>query len=138
MGIPSHRKYAAEGGPVLRECFALIRDATTRPAREVSKLVDAVLFNIIIGNADAHAKNYSLLYADGAAGIILAPLYDLVATLAWEELSPRFAMKFGGKKTLEEIETRHFDQFAEEAGLSAPFVKRRAQELADTVEDKLD
>lgn len=137
LGVPSHRKYAAEGGPVLRDCFALIRNATTRPAREVLKLVDAVLFNIIIGNADAHAKNYSLLYTGGAAGTILAPLYDLVGTLAWEELSPRFAMKFGGKNTLEEIEARHFDRFAEEAGLSAPFVKRRTQELADTVEDRL-
>jgi serine/threonine-protein kinase HipA len=103
LGVPSNRKYASEGGPTFRDGFALVRQATTRPAREVLKLADAALFNVIIGNADAHAKNYSLLRrADGE--VVLAPLYDLVATHIWPELSAKLAMRFGRAATLEEVD----------------------------------
>ncbi len=138
LGVPSNRKYAAEGGPVFRDCFALLREAATRPAREVLKLVDAAIFNVIIGNADAHAKNFSLLRQEGSgSSIVLAPLYDLVGTVMWPELSPRFAMTFGGATTLEQLDAKHFDRFAVDAGVAAPFVRRRAAQLAEAVADKI-
>jgi len=40
-----------------------------------------VIFNWLVGNNDAHGKNFSLLYAGigtGRAEIRLAPLYDIV------------------------------------------------------------
>jgi serine/threonine-protein kinase HipA len=136
LGVPSNRKYAAEGGPVFRDCFALLREAAARPALEVLKLVDAAIFNVIIGNADAHAKNFSLLRQEGSGNpIVLAPLYDLVGTVIWPELSPRFAMTFGGAGTLEQLEVKHFDRFAADAGVAAPFVRRRALQLAEAVAD---
>lgn len=49
LGVPSHRKYASEGGPIFADCFALLRRAATRPAREILKLLDAAIFNLIIG-----------------------------------------------------------------------------------------
>lgn len=138
LGVPSNRKYAAEGGPVFRDCFALLREAAARPALEVLKLVDAAIFNVIIGNADAHAKNFSLLrQEDGGGPIVLAPLYDLVGTVIWPELSPRFAMTFGGAGTLEQLEAKHFDRFAADAGVAAPFVRRRASQLAEAVADAI-
>lgn len=138
LGIPSNRKYAAEGGPVFRDCFTLLREAAARPALEVLKLVDAAIFNVIIGNADAHAKNFSLLRQEGGASpIVLAPLYDLVGTVMWAELAPRFAMTFGGAGTLEQLEVRHFDRFATDAGVAAPFVRRRASQLAEAVADAI-
>ncbi len=138
LGVPSNRKYAAEGGPVFRDCFALLREAAARPVLEVLKLVDAAIFNVIIGNADAHAKNFSLLrQEDGGGSIALAPLYDLVGTVMWPELSPRFAMTFGGAGTLEQLEAKHFDRFAADAGVAAPFVRRRASQLAEAVADAI-
>lgn len=133
LGVPSNRKYASEGGPVFQDCFALLRRAATRPAREVLKLADAAIFNVIIGNADAHAKNFSLLRrADGE--VVLAPLYDLVATHMWPELSPRFAMRFGRATRLEEIDRDSFTQFAEQTGLTAPFLRGRAAGLTEAVQ----
>lgn len=132
LGVPSNRKYAAEGGPTFHDSFALLRRAATRPAREVLKLADAALFNVIIGNADAHAKNFSLLREQGGA-VILAPLYDLVATRAWPELSSRFAMRLGGGSRLEDIDADSLAGFARDAGLAPPFVRRRAGTLARTV-----
>lgn len=133
LGVPSNRKYAAEGGPTFRDSFALLRRAATRPAREVLKLADAALFNVIVGNADAHAKNFSLLRRDNGE-MVLAPLYDLVATREWPELSARLAMRFGGAARLEDIDAESFARFAQDAGLTAPFVRRRAMALARAVE----
>lgn len=133
LGVPSNRKYAAEGGPTFRDAFGLLRRAATRPAREVLKLADAALFNVIVGNADAHAKNFSLLRRESGE-VVLAPLYDLVATRVWEELSPRLAMRFGGAARLEEVDTESFTRFAADAGLTAPYLRRRAVALGGAVE----
>lgn len=42
-------------------------------------LLRAVTFNLVIGNGDAHSKNYSLLLRDGGE-VLLAPLYDVAPT----------------------------------------------------------
>lgn len=131
LGVPSHRKYASEGGPTFPDCFALLRRAATRPPRDILRLLDAAIFNLIIGNADAHAKNFSLLHEDGA--VTLAPLYDLLSTVMYPELSPKLAMKIGGKSMLEEIEARHWERFAGDAQLGTPFVRNRVRQLGEAV-----
>lgn len=131
LGVPSHRKYASEGGPIFADCFALLRRAATRPAREILKLLDAAIFNLIIGNADAHAKNFSLLHSGGV--ITLAPLYDLLSTIIYPNLHVKLAMKIGGKAVLEDIEPRHWDRFADDAQLGAPYVRTRIGQLCNAV-----
>lgn len=80
LTIPSDTKYQSEGGPSMADCFILIRDASSAPAPDLIALLDAVIFNLLIGNHDAHAKNFSLLYMPDRS-IRLAPLYDLVSTV---------------------------------------------------------
>lgn len=133
LGIPSEHKYAAEGGPTFKASFDLLRRVATRPAVEVLKLFDAAIFNLIIGNADAHGKNYSLLY--GPNGATLAPLYDLLSTVAYPELSPKLSMKFAKCATLEEVDESTWPKFAADVGLAAPFVRKRVKELASAVAD---
>jgi len=135
MGIAPETKYEKEGGPTLARCFELLRRAATRPAVDVLKLVDAVIFNVIAGNADAHGKNFSLLYTDDE--LRLAPLYDLLCTASYPELSPRLAMKVGGRATLDEMGTKTWPAFSEAAGVAAPFVIRRVGALCDAVREKL-
>ena len=79
----------------------------------------------------------SITAASGAAPscwlIEMAPLYDLLATVAYPELSPKLAMKIAGRATLDALKARDWGRFADESGLSQPFVKRRAKALADRV-----
>jgi serine/threonine-protein kinase HipA len=131
LAILPERKYQTEGGPTLRQCFDLLRRATTTPAIEVLKLLDAVIFNVLIGNADAHGKNYSLLYTD--TGLVLAPLYDLVCTVAYEGISQQFAMKVGKCANLEEMSKNTWTTFADEIGVGAPYIRRRIKELTESV-----
>jgi serine/threonine-protein kinase HipA len=106
----------------------LVRKATRPAALYVLQLLDAVLFNPLIGNNDAHAKNCSLIY--GAGGTTLAPLYDVLCTAVYPEMTPRVAMKIGGHYRFSDIYPRHWGRFAQSADLSAPQVRRRLLELA--------
>jgi serine/threonine-protein kinase HipA len=136
LGIPSQRKYASEGGPTFNDSFALLRRAASRPARDILKLLDAAIFNLIIGNADAHSKNFSLLHTSD--GVKLAPLYDLLSTAAYPELSAKLAMKIAKKAMLEEIQSRHWDAFAADVDLAAPYVHRRVKQLCEAVLAQID
>ncbi|NOT43363.1 MAG: type II toxin-antitoxin system HipA family toxin [Acidobacteria bacterium] len=130
-GVPPERKYAAEGGPTFAASFDLLRRATTVPAIAVLALLDAAIFNVIVGNADAHGKNFSLLYQAG--GATLAPFYDLLSTVAYPDLSPRFAMKIAKHDMLDAMGPATWPAFAADVGLAAPFVRRRVRELSDAV-----
>lgn len=69
---------------------AQVLEAAVGP-EALEALLRAVVLNVLIGNADAHAKNSSLLHLpDGS--MQLAPLYDLVSTLSYPELDPELAM----------------------------------------------
>ena len=127
LGIPPERKYASEGGPVFKDCFELVRRVSARPGADVGKLLDAAIFNLVIGNADAHGKNFSILYTRNGAR--LAPLYDLLATVAYPQLSKTLAMKIGKRAELAGIDGKAWDGFAKDAGLGLPFVRRRVVEL---------
>ena len=131
LGVVPEMKYENEGGPDLTACFGLLRSATRPSAPQVLRLVDAVVFNALIGNHDAHGKNFSLLYAGTTP--LLAPLYDLLCTAVYEHLTAKMAMKLGSKYKFSEVYSRHWAQFAEAAGLSKAQTKKRVLRLAQVL-----
>lgn len=128
MGVEPEMKYQNEGGPDLAACFDLLRRVTRPNAIAVLRLLDEVIFNALIGNHDAHAKNFSLLYTGNSP--ILAPLYDVLSTAIYPDLTPKMAMKLGSKYTFADVQARHWAQFAEAAGLAGAQTRRRILELA--------
>jgi serine/threonine-protein kinase HipA len=136
QGIVSEMKYQKEGGPSLKQCFSLLREVSSAPVVDLARFLDAVIYNYLVGNNDAHGKNFSLLYHGvGTANpeIRLAPLYDIVSTAYYPELSKDMAMKIGAEYLSEKVAPKDFERLAEEAGLGKPLVKQRIPELADTV-----
>lgn len=131
LGIPASRKYEAEGGPSLKACFDLVRRVSSDPAGDLLRLTDWVIFNFLIGNHDAHAKNLSLIYERGQTR--LAPFYDLLSTAAYPQLSDTFAMKIGGARTVRYMSMNHWRQFAEECGLTLPHLMRRFSAVAAAI-----
>ena len=71
LGLVPAVKYEREGGPTVADCADLIRGHCSAPARDITAFLDALLFNFVIANHDAHSKNYSLLL-DGLGAIRLA------------------------------------------------------------------
>jgi len=133
LGVVSEHKYQNEGGPGLAQAFALLRSATRPSALHTLRLLDYVVFNALIGNHDAHGKNFSLLYTP--AGAVLTPLYDALCTAIYPTLTDKMAMKIGSKYKFSEVQARHWEQFATEAGLSPAQVKRRILEIAKRLPD---
>jgi serine/threonine-protein kinase HipA len=141
LNIQPDSKYQAEGGPSLKACFDLLRDASSSPVRDLQAMLDAVIFNCLIGNDDAHGKNFSLLYGRDATGgrtVSLAPLYDLISTAQYENLSKAMAMKLGGESDPQKLSQVHFAKFAEDVGLTKPIVRTRVAELASATAKAID
>jgi serine/threonine-protein kinase HipA len=90
-----------------------------------------VIFNALVGNHDAHAKNFSLLYSGKSC--LLSPSYDILSTAIYSELTQKMAMKIGSQYKFSEVHARHWEQFAEEAGLTKSQAKKRIVGLAKSL-----
>lgn len=110
--------------------MALI-DRSAVPARDREQFWMALVFNVLIGNCDAHGKNYSLLYYSPAPS--LAPLYDLLSTAVYEELTKQLAMSIDGATELEEVAPAAWAQLAEEVGFAPRFLKQRMEPFVEQV-----
>jgi serine/threonine-protein kinase HipA len=133
LAVATARKYQAEGGPSLADCFALVRRATAVPATEVIKLLDDVALNFLVGNNDAHGKNFSLLYLPESRQSVLAPAYDVLSTFAYRRphnLTRKMAMSVGGEYRPDYVRARHLDRLFDEAGLGAAAARRRLRGMA--------
>jgi serine/threonine-protein kinase HipA len=80
--VPPALKYEEQGGPGLRDFADVIRNFGD--PRDVTSLLRRTTFNLAVGNADAHAKNFSVLHEPDGPAIRLAPLYDVLSTIALE------------------------------------------------------
>jgi serine/threonine-protein kinase HipA len=121
LGRAADHKYQADGGPTVLDTVGLLRACSAVPARDLPTLWRALVFNWLIGNCDAHGKNYSLLYDRGVPS--LAPLYDLVSTTVYPELTNRLAMSLDGAQRIEKVDARVWTTLAREAGYSPRFVR---------------
>ena len=96
-GLPPHRKYEGACEQLARFLNEYVSPQHLIPARK--RLFHLVAFNIAAHNADAHLKNYSLIYS-GVHGIDLAPPYDLITVTAYPSLKLDLpALPLNGKRT---------------------------------------
>jgi serine/threonine-protein kinase HipA len=87
----------------------------------VDELVRRLVFTIASGNNDAHLKNWSLVYPDTIRAQ-WSPLYDQVATVAWESFDRTLALKLAGIKEFNGIDQSTFERFAAGAQIDRPRV----------------
>lgn len=127
--LPSF-KYQAEGGPGFAELADSIRKVSSNPAVDLGRVFDLAVFNFVIGNADAHGKNFSFLYAENGAR--LAPFYDLVSTEVYD-FNGDFAMAIGECFSPGEIQAADWSDFAVDLGIRDPRPMGRAQDLASKI-----
>jgi serine/threonine-protein kinase HipA len=124
FGLFPHRKYE-------RRSYAKIAAVLWAEAGEeaVGDFMRRLVFSVLVGNADMHLKNWSLVYPDGKAAV-LSPAYDLVATLPYLP-DDRLALTFGGTKDIDAITQQQVRRFADKAGLAVNPLWRIVE---DTVE----
>lgn len=135
-GIPSENKYQRDGGPGVYELFSIIRQHSSQPALDIKNAIRVIVFNYIIGNADAHGKNFSFLIEKNA--IKLAPFYDLLSTEIYPNLSKKMAMKIGGKYEPEDVFGRHWHKFAEEISVNPKFIDKEIAKVSTNIENSIE
>jgi serine/threonine-protein kinase HipA len=114
-----------------RQCFELVDRHASSPEAARRELVERLLFNLLIGNGDAHGKNFAILFGPGGAE--LAPAYDLLCTQAYPALSEAFSMRIGPARRQEELTALAWQELARDARLPLEWIKQRGAELSAAV-----
>ena len=110
----------------------LSTESRLHPA-EGPKLIDQVIFNLLIANTDAHAKNYSMIHGCEAS---MAPIYDVLCVPFWSEAQQIHAQRIAGEKMRpSDISRRHWDSIARDAELNAYRLRQRVAELVGRMVD---
>jgi serine/threonine-protein kinase HipA len=109
-------KYESDGGPTLSQVARLLTAYGSQPDAELIRLLERVTFTVVIGDADAHGKNVSLLHPT-PEHITLAPLYDTVPTALWPRLRPTAAMQVNGCELLADVTTQELAREARRWGV---------------------
>ncbi|MDQ1636566.1 MAG: serine/threonine-protein kinase HipA [Frankiaceae bacterium] len=120
-------KYEQYGGPSLRQVAALLEAWAPDPEDELLRLLARVTFTVVIGDADAHGKNLSLLHPEPSA-VTLAPLYDTVPTALWPTLRRDSAMSINAGFDLAQVTRADLVEEARRWGLSRSLIARRIEE----------
>ncbi len=132
MGKPSFLKYQEQGGPTFGDCHNLLeRHLSTGLIKARQALTEIMAYNLLIGNNDAHAKNFSLLHTDI---IRFAPLYDLVSSQVYPSLVRRSAMSIGETYRNDNIKLHSFTLFAKQMKLRPDRVLSILHQTKDKVE----
>ena len=100
------------------------------------RFIRAQSFNFLIGGTDAHAKNYSIIYEPGGA-FRLTPLYDLISFLPYQQRRKHLAlaMTVGGRRLVDELKLRHWQQTAERCGYPPDRAVAHVKELTAALPD---
>ncbi|MHC6219547.1 HipA domain-containing protein [Arthrobacter sp. MMS24-S77] len=105
----------------------------TRDDREFRRaLLRAITFNLVIGNGDAHSKNYSMLIRDGGE-VMLAPLYDISPTLLLYAPSNNAGHVVGGQSRLNYLTLDHVIREGESWGMDAGDARATAVDALESV-----
>lgn len=130
-GLATDRKYRMTAKQAIK-LMAAAGDGSELAYEFVTQLV----FNTVTGNADAHAKNYSILMRPH--GIELAPLYDAVPVSLYPEFDQNLAMDISGARRPVAVTLDHWRRLATTSGLDVDRVEAEVLRVADAIEGNLD
>jgi serine/threonine-protein kinase HipA len=118
-------------GASMQQLFGLAAIGTS-PLEMQSQLLDRVIFNVLIGNTDAHGKNWSFFIERHPGLLRLAPAYDLVdvEAVADEHMSTSFAMGIGDAFHLDELGAFQWASMALECALAPRQLATRIRALS--------
>jgi serine/threonine-protein kinase HipA len=137
LGVLPAAKYEENGGPSILGIVELLRKLrASYMARDINDFVHAALLNFLLGNSDAHGKNFALLYEAGL-GPRLAPFYDIVSTAIYPVVTEQMAMAIGGVDDPAQVDLDAWVRLGEECGFGggmASLVRRRAGAILRSAE----
>ncbi|WP_315730222.1 type II toxin-antitoxin system HipA family toxin [Bradyrhizobium sp. SZCCHNRI2010] len=122
------RDFAGKYEASYEDVANVIKQYSARPAIDLTRLFRRLIVFALVGNCDAHLKNFSLLETD--AGLRLSPAYDIVNTAFYDGFDQNFALSIGGKTLpLEQITRATFENFGKSIGLTPKAIQQCITDL---------
>jgi serine/threonine-protein kinase HipA len=114
FGVHPEAKY---GRPGQRASYRNLAEVLWAETGEVgvTEFIRRLVFNILIGNADMHLKNWSLIYRNRRAPE-LSPAYDFVSTISYIP-DDKLALTLTDSKEFASVTVEQFERFAAKARL---------------------
>lgn len=126
MGRTGDQKYQGTYENVLK-----VVKLNTGSMEQVEEAFKLVAFNCLIGNGDAHLKNFSLQYLPDLTRIELSPVYDVTHTLIYPTIDNDMALKMRKSKA---FPSRHeLVEFAYTAGISRSAAGKIVDRMAECI-----
>ena len=125
LGISAIYKYEKNKERYLKQLFDVLRNYSSEPITDQVKLWDICIFNYLVGNTDNHIKNLSLLYGEDLKTIRLAPAYDIISTMVYENCTENMAISIDGIYDINQITRQSFEKEAEYIGLGRKVAMKR-------------
>ncbi len=129
LGVQSRDKYDV----TVKDCLWVLNQ-TSEPAKAKMEFVKRVVFNYLIGNTDAHSKNFSISFNNGKIGF--TPAYDLLCSSIYD-CEQRIAMKIGKEKYYKDIKESDWELFAQDIDISPKIVKAELERQKSLIEPAL-
>lgn len=126
LGHGAGWKYERLGGLVSIPKLVQALRALRLPGGDMLQLQRWVMFNYLIGNADAHAKNLSVLI-DGQ-GFRIAPFYDLLCVRAYGDTG--LALFIGDEDTFDAVGRHSWEALCQDCGFRLPDTLKSFRALA--------
>lgn len=130
---PRGQDYAGKYDAAYEDVAAVIGQYSSRPQIDLARFFRRLLVFTLIGNCDAHLKNFSLL--ETPSGLRLSPAYDVVNTALYDGFDQLLALSIGGRRLqLEAVDQAVFRAFGKEIGLPDRVVDQTFKDVKRSVE----
>ena len=133
MSIHPSQKYELDGSSHMTQMFETIKNNCANPILDQAKLFKLIAFNVLIGNTDAHVKNYSLVYDKYLGNLKLSPAYDLLCT-AYHGSTNMLSFNINGKYDITELKSKDLLNAAHLAGVGTKITSKIFDELCEAFE----
>lgn len=129
LGKPRGREFDGKYHSSYEEAATVVSQFSARARIDLARYFRLVIFNLVLGNADAHLKNFSLL--ETRDGLRLSPAYDLINTLVYPNYERNAALEIGGgKRAFDTLDRALIESLGTAIGLPVPEIKRSLDTLA--------
>ncbi len=140
LNIQCVRKYEKDGGPSFKQCFELLAHCDSQLTAKL-ELMNRVIFNYLIGNNDAHGKNFSFLYKQ-AKNVELSPAYDILCTQVYPGISTEMAMRIGKQYIHAQVKLKDWQLFAKDCNIDFNLLRTtilsQAEQLPETLQNVIE
>jgi len=129
LGLPPGKKFQEDGGPGIPEIMEVLRNSED-PFEDRDRFMRAQAMNFVLGNGDAHAKNYSIIYRPGGA-FRLAPFYDVASMLIYAKNvgTMELAMTVGSHRGMMDVLPEHWMKTAKLVGFNEEIAVAHVRDL---------